>query len=218
MDSDDEFYPGALHKIKKYIKLVNGKKNIWCISGRCIDNNSGKMVGRAWPRQINSYLNPKQRHLLNRIQGEKSCVRRLEIVKKNLFPVVDGIKFIPEGYIWDKIQMDYETYCVDDVFRIYHTNSEDSLAKGKIHKDSMYHSYYYGQLGLINYCSGDLFFDRRILLAFIKINRFAYLSGRTLKGTINDINKNWKKIVCVIVYPLALIYVKIEHIGIKKYR
>ena len=141
MDSDDELCANAIDDILNIIKsLGSSGSNIWQISGRCLNSVTNKMDGKPFPSNINKVSGKKQRKIMYKIQGEKSNCRKVEILRKYPFPTYDDTKFVTENTIWEKIDREFDSCCVNNIFRVYYPDSPDSLAKGRVHSESRMNS------------------------------------------------------------------------------
>lgn len=198
LDSDDELLPDALEKIHNIWEEISEKKldNVWCVVGHCIDQQ-GKLIGKLWPTDINMYVGKKQHKkiILNKRGAEKSCCRRVDILKKYPFPVLDGTKFVPENIVWERINLEYDQYCVNDIFRRYYTDSPDSLAKARGLGKEKYLSYYYLALFYLNYCFEQIYYNNDVLTAIPVVCGCSMLGGLKYKKVMNDIDKVYKKII-----------------------
>lgn len=214
LDSDDEYTPNALqviHDIWESMDEVD-KERFWCITGQCIDSKTGRIIGGLWPSYINTYTGRKQHKLITKYKkGEKSCCRRVDVLKKNPFPTYPETKFVSEAVVWEKINSCYDQYCTNEIFRIYHTDSQDSLSTGKEYSVTRKATYYYLSLFYINECFNQITYNKDVLLAILNISRCAMLIKRPFVKVMKEINKNYKKILVAIGYPIMWCFNKIYY-------
>lgn len=209
IDSDDELAPNAISDI---IKIYNSftseqKKNYWQISGRCIDQN-GNFVGKKYPSNINQLNKKSKLKKFYRCSGEKSNCRRVEVLKKYPFPVYNDTKFVTENTVWEKIDREYESFYTNDIFRVYFTDSSDSLAKGKMHSDTRMNSRFYYSVFCINELFDEIFYNKNVLISIINIARSAICTKKKFSFVMKNINKWYKRaIVTLFGYPLGFIYI-----------
>lgn len=104
IDSDDYLTSNATEIILNKWNNVKKNKNCVGIVGKCIFSD-GKNVGTDMPVGITfSTLND----LYNKykFRGDTILVFKTEEIKKYVFPKIEGEKFIPETYLYDKIDQD----------------------------------------------------------------------------------------------------------------
>ena len=124
LDSDDEFLPNALEIFFKTAESLPNNK--WVeVKGLCVDQN-GSRVGGLFPSDINDYPMPIRCKTERECRGEHIGFRRTAILKENPWPEPEGITFVTEGVIWEKLHNLYETYYINDMVRVYHTDTEVS--------------------------------------------------------------------------------------------
>ncbi len=129
LDSDDELVLEGIDILVKGWDLIPSEKqkeyrecNAFCM------NQDGKRIGGHLPADIN---NRKYSEALSIAQeakhGEKTAIYRADIMRDNLWPEPEGVKFVTEGINWLKLGFQYKTWFIDDVVRIYHMETETSL-------------------------------------------------------------------------------------------
>ena len=211
LDSDDSFTPDALQLMHDIWENMSKEDydRFWCISGRCISSTDKKMIGKVWPYGINNLKGYKQHREITKIRGEMSCCRKTEVLKKFPFPEFSDTKYVPESMVWEQINQSYDQYCTNKIFRIYYDDSANSLAKGKVHNSSRKSSFYYFSRFYINDCFSQVLYNPRVIFSIVNISRCAILSNRDFKQVMNDINKNYKKILVMLGYPISWIWIKI---------
>ncbi len=209
LDSDDELMDSAIQTI---IDIWNNlsheeKTRIWCITGQCIDSQTKEIIGNMWPENINKLTGKAQYKYITKIKtGEKSCCRKVSILKKYPFPCYSDTKFVPEDIIWCKINHLYDQYCVNNVFRVYYRNSTDSLSNGK-HLGIAHHiSLYYLYLSYINECFAEILYNHNVRFSIYGVCRQAIRIGKTYTDVMRDIDKNYKKFAISVIWPIIKLY------------
>ena len=213
LDSDDEYVPEAIEILYNIINEIPKEEydRFWQISGRCIDSKTKKLVGKKFSEGVNELSGLKQRKVIAKACGEKSNCRKLEILKKYPFPIYDDTKFVVENTIWEKINLKYDTYCTNKVFRLYYQDSADSLANGKMHTKTRNRTYYHYSVFCVNELFSQFFFNKHVRLSLINVSRKAILSGINYSDVMKDLNKWYKKIlVTFLSYPLAYLYILLK--------
>lgn len=212
IDSDDEFSDNAFELIyKNYLSIPEeDRERFWCISGRCIDSVTKKMIGKPYPEGINKLKKAKQHRAILKCGGEKSVCRKAIILKQYPFPIYSDTKFVPENIVWEKISQKYDQFCTNDVFRIYYQDSPDSLGKGKIHSLTKRKSQYYASLFYVNDCFNNYFDIKTKLFHIINLSRTAILAKVKYSTLMSSINNFYKKILVTLGYPLSFLIIKLK--------
>lgn len=82
---------------------------------------------------------------LNGFKGETTIMFRTEVISKFPFPEIDGEKYVPEDYIYDKIDSGFQYVVVPEIITICEIVSEgytDSVAKLKEKNKEAWYLYY----------------------------------------------------------------------------
>ncbi|MCU6708774.1 glycosyltransferase family 2 protein [Paenibacillus sp. J5C_2022] len=206
MDSDDEMAPGVLWRMGEIWKEIPKEEyeRYSDISGRCIDSKTKKIVGRPYPNNINKLLGNKKKRTIVRAAGEKSTCRKTDILVQYPFPEFDDTKFVVESIVWQAIHKNYDQYCVNDIFRVYHQDLPDSLSTGNMHSKQRSTSWYYMSQYYINdNIEAFLYNPKKVLFHFINISRCAILSRKKYPEVIKSLNKTYKKIFVTFGYLIS---------------
>ena len=209
LDSDDELTPQAIElMIKRWNEIPKSEYNrFWCVSGRDADATTGIMVGAPYPENINQLRGRKQRKVLYKISGEKHCCRKSEIYKQYKFTEYEDTKFVLESTVWEKINHQYDQYCVNDIFGLYYTDSEDSLGKGTTHKSTRHKTFYYASLFYVNELFGDFFINPRVPKYTVNLSRCAMLCNVPFSTVMKSINAWYKRITVAMGYPISYLWI-----------
>lgn len=207
MDSDDEFADGALEKIRDIWESMTPEENerFWQVSGRCKDSKTGKMIGKPYPDGINDLTGKKQHKARLKCPLEKHCCRKTEILRQYPFPEFSDVKDITGDYVWEQIDKKYDTYCTNEIFRIYETDSDDSLGNGKGNSSTYRRTQWYFSMFCINELFSHITYDRRIVFAVFNLPRLTYLSNTSIIETIKTLNKWYKKLFVVLAIPVSFL-------------
>ena len=114
VDSDDFLVSDALDMIlSAWGKVVVDNSNL---GGLCFRRKSyieNKIIGPKFPYQtfVSSTLNVIFKH---GVVGDKAEIFVTEILKEYPFPIIQNEKFIPEGYIWNRLTRKYPLFFIDD--------------------------------------------------------------------------------------------------------
>ena len=61
------------------------------------------------------------------ISAEHVGLRRLDIMKNNLWPEPDDVTFVGENIVWYKLREEYKTWLINDCVQIYHMEGDQHL-------------------------------------------------------------------------------------------
>lgn len=209
LDSDDEFTPNALKDFHDIWESVENKDKYWCISARCVDSQTGKMIGKPFCDGINDLEGYKKKKEITKAVGEKCTFRKTKIMAANPFPVFETTKFVSEDMIWSKIHKEYDQYCVNNIVRIYHTEGNDGLSKGKMHSNQKYYTYYYLSRYIVNDDFQRIKYDKSALMYILHLSRCAMEIKIPYRQVMKEINSNLKKIIVTLGYPIPWLWVHI---------
>ena len=204
LDSDDEILPEGLERIMEAWKQIPEEEyeNIWCITGRCIDSETKKMIGKPFPNGINELKGRDRWKKICNIVGEKHSCRKVEILKKYPFPKYsDSTKMAP-NIVWTRINAIYDQWCINDLISIYYQNSSDSLAKSS--SPERLRAYYYYASMVINEFNDQIFFNNEIRRSYIDISRCGWRGGKSTKEILSSIDSLNKRIGVLICMPISL--------------
>ncbi len=132
LDSDDACVPEALERFKYYWDSIqpNQKQLFSGICALCRDQN-GKLVGDRFPFDIMD-SNSLEIHYRYKVKGEKWGFQRRDVLLRYPYPEAKGVKFIPEGIVWNRIAKLYKIRFVNEMLRIYwvqRTSDSDQLTR-----------------------------------------------------------------------------------------
>ena len=213
IDSDDARTDDALSLIKKNWEAIPPEDydRFWCVAGLCLDEK-GELVGKPFPPGINDLKGRAQHKVIVKYPKDKSCCRKLSVLQEFPFPVFPDTKFVSEGMVWEKINKKYDQYCTNDIFRIYYTDSPDSLAAGKMHSSTRWRTYYYVSLFFLNECFDQITYNKKILRALLSVSRCAMLSHTSMKELMQGLNAWYKRVLVFLGYPIAWLIIKYQRI------
>ena len=207
MDSDDIFTDNALQRIHDIWESIPDEDydRYWQVSGRCADLETGKMMGSPYPAGINNLRGREQIKARYRIPEEKCCCRKTEILRRYPFPEYEGVKFVSEDTIWTQIDKIYDTYCTNDIFRLYDISSDDSIGRGKIHSKSYRLTQWHWSIYAVNDLFDWILFDKRVMIAIANLPRLTWLSGLRYSAMLKKIKSPSKRILECIVTPFSFV-------------
>ena len=133
LDSDDEFTSDALEKLVAAWDAIPEQEKLKYreIVAQCIDEK-GNRVGKPFPDNINELPFEEAMSLCDATGGEHIGFDVAKIRRENLWPEPEGITFVGEDILWKRLEKKYKSYFINDMVRIYHTDTEGSYSNTKI--------------------------------------------------------------------------------------
>ncbi|ESU73770.1 beta-glycosyltransferase [Geobacillus thermopakistaniensis] len=198
VDSDDYLTDDAVKVIYDnwgYIKLNNSLAGMIALRG----HNHQEALGTRMPKGINKC---KISDLYQKygFKGDTMMVFKTDILKRNLFPVFEGEKFVTEAVIYDKIDQNYEMMLLDKILYICEY-LEDGYSRNiqEVHRKN--------PIGYI------YFLTQRIEFAKNRSERYRavanYLAGCWSVKYKHPIKNSNYKMLCILAFPKAIyIYIK----------
>ncbi|MEP1488781.1 MAG: glycosyltransferase family 2 protein [Algibacter sp.] len=117
IDSDDFVEKGAIKKILNYWMKIKDKSNFAGLVGLDADE-SGAIIGSKIPNDIKE-TTLYELYNTHKVLGDKKLVLRTDIVKKYPpYPIFEGERFVPLGYLYQLIDQDYKLFPVNEIFCI----------------------------------------------------------------------------------------------------
>ena len=210
LDSDDAIVSECMDifwRTWKKISLID-KEEIYGINCLCKDGYTNKLIGHKVEDGLieNAY---KWKHQ-NKIYFEGWGALNTKVFKKNLFPEINNIKFIPEAYLWDKVAKNRKVFSINEVLRIVFFQN-DGFTKNII--DS-YRKHSEGRYIYHKMVINDLFWDLlitnpvRLLKDFIQFGRMGLHSKKRIKQILKDINTFYKKIIFLFLLAISFYFYK----------
>lgn len=134
LDSDDELAETAVARGLEIWASLEHPEEYHDVNGWGWVPETGKPTGLPFPPNINELPKKKQRALSKKLGkgaglcGEQRSFRRTAHCQNYPFPIPDGLSFIPENVLWNRIYCDYKRFYTNERFMIYHAAEQaDSL-------------------------------------------------------------------------------------------
>lgn len=134
LDSDDELLPDAIQNLVGLLDNVpeDQRDEYWCYVGRCITQISPAMEGEPYPDNINSLSKEEAAMIDKQVGGEKIGLMSAKALNGVRFPEPAGVKFVPEGVVWEPMNSKYRSWYSNQIVRKYYVNEGDNLSHQKI--------------------------------------------------------------------------------------
>lgn len=131
IDSDDEYLPNAIEiLVKAWESIPAEKRDEYREVVGLSQDEYGKMVGSPFPNGINDVSKEKAFKIVQRpdLRYEHANMSRTVLLKENPFINPVGVTDSPESVIWWRLAKQYRSYFINDVLKIYYTESNDSIS------------------------------------------------------------------------------------------
>ena len=151
-DDDDYFTNGALSTINKYWAKYKKDEVGGLIAYKGGGNDSSTTVGnKVFPSdKIYAHLDDI---FVNNKYFDTVQIYRTAVLKNNLFPVIKNEKFVPEIYIWRKLDKNYCIIIVPEILEIVKYLDDGMTKSGRynILNNPIGYSYYFNQKAELTY-------------------------------------------------------------------
>lgn len=206
LDSDDACTPRALERMAYHWNAIpcSDRKSLSGVSGLC-SNQYGKVIGDQYPHEpFDTSL--RERCYLYRLRGEKWGSTLTEIVRRVPFPEIKGTQFAPEGMVWLEIAKNYKDRCVNEVFRVYYLDDDQTgatLSKKKGLTDNAPGRMHYYIWMLNNDLEYFFHSPMPFLKAAVMLPIVSWASGQRLGATLKALHSTQARFLLISALPLA---------------
>lgn len=135
LDSDDWLKNDALEEMYCLCEKIKDDNAYSGIMGRCIDSESGRIIGDLFPEDpmTLSYVDFHFRLGYKMKLGDCCECNKTSIMKNYRYPEPEGTKFVPEAWLFDQIGTTYELYCTNKPLE-YKEYRADGMSKNNMYK------------------------------------------------------------------------------------
>lgn len=193
VDSDDYLINNAVEKIINCWQKNKNRKvsGIVALKGR----DTGIPLRKFFPYSIETSTLYNLYNMYG-FEGDTMLIFRTEVLKKHLFPLIENEKFIPEAYVYDQIDMEYELIILNEVLYIC-----EYLPDGYTNN--------FKQVIIENPKGYALFYKQRMKLSHNFYTRYRssalYVTGNLLAGNFNFISSSPNRILTFFAIPAGLL-------------
>lgn len=202
-DSDDSFVDDALEILVKAWDTISEskKKEYKGITCRCYDAETDKPIGINLPKDPFD-SNDLDAPFKYKLTYEKWSLSRTEVFREFPFPNIEGgLKFYPEGIIWQKMARKYKTRYINNCLRAYYRDQENSVTNSKYsrHKEN----FYLWENNINNIF--DYFWYNPILFlkSFVGLWRDGILCDKKKSELLQIPNRFYKKVIFAFAFPFG---------------
>lgn len=213
LDADDEIPSNTIERYNYIWKNLSAQeKNIYIgICGLSYDYVNHVICGGKFPENINDVSIKK--YMKYRFKGERESFTKTEyLLKKYELGVELGKQLernnmgnsVSEGLMHITIERESRYYCVNEVLRIYHTESTDSLCNRALSLKSCKESYFNHQYILNHFFPSD---DMPLSLQFkssLYLIKFGLLQKMSWKKIYKSVDSLPKRFVLTIMLPFGV--------------
>lgn len=106
VDSDDSLTVDAIEVLNSKLDYLSEKENLSGVIGNRIDRMTNQVIGKMFPQiDVSTGIELHQKY---NCTGDTLRMYKIDILKKYLFPEIEGEKFVPENVVFDKIDKQYK--------------------------------------------------------------------------------------------------------------
>jgi hypothetical protein len=208
LDSDDALESRALDRLHAiWMGIPTTERAGFCAVGGLSRDQHGKMVGDPFPTSPFD-ASFRERVFGFRIRGEKGIAWRLAVLRRYPFPEIVGTNFVPEAVVWLQTANEYKIRFVNEFFRVYHTEDENTGAtlssRHNIAASARGRQYYYAWL-LNNEIKNFSRAPMPFIKAAVMLPVVALYAGQSRQDMWREL-KGWRgRFLVLAAYPLSLI-------------
>lgn len=200
LDSDDILAKDAIDlieakwkcKITNTAGIVSYKRSL----------DSGMLLSTVFPQVTSSKLNALYQ---SGFRGETTLVYRVDVLKKHLYPKIPNELYMPDAYVYDRIDRDYSLMILPEVLQICEYLSDGTSA-------NMYKTHKLNPLGYAQYYNQKALFSNKF---GNKCSAIVHYVAFSILGGDNDVcKKSHHKGTAAILFPLGVIlsiYKKLQY-------
>ena len=213
LDADDELTENAVERcyaIWNSLSKTEQDKFIG-ICGLSYDYVRKVICGSKFPKDIN--ISSMKRYIKYRGKGERFVCTKTEYFKKKYKFGVDLCKKIriekigkriSEGIMHIKIEREKPFYCVNEVFRIYHTETTGSISNSALSLEKCRESYFSYKYILNHFYPSKCMPFSNQFQASLYLIKFGLLQKLSLSQIYGDLDTLQKKAVLTLALPFGI--------------
>ena len=210
LDSDDAITSDCMEIFWNHWQNLDDKikKDIYGINCLCRDGYTGQLIGHKVKEGLFSD-GYKWKHQ-NRVYFEAWGALNTQLFKKYLFPEREGIKFIPEAYLWDDASNNRAVLSTNDALRIVFFQN-DGFTKNIL---SSYKKHSQGRYIYHKMVVNKLFYKLlrynplRAIKDMIQFGRMGLHSGYSFFKMLQDVESILKKMLFIFLLPFSYYFYK----------
>jgi glycosyltransferase involved in cell wall biosynthesis len=193
VDSDDLLLPGTLQKMNSFWEEIpDEKKHCYAgVEGLCKKIGEDSYIGNEFPNYTFDSSHLETRFKLG-ITGDKIRFIKTSVFKSYLFPIIEGEKFIPESFVWNKIGVRYKMRYVNEIFAEIDYQSDGLTGKSILNRVNNCNSVRLYYLDFLNNIL-EVYKPKKkfILINMINYVRFSFHAKISLREQCNSLKKKF---------------------------
>lgn len=205
LDSDDTLFDNALEVFYNGWMSIPSeiRHEFKGVTARCVEPGTDKLIGTPCPTKP-YYVYTADMRFRDHIEGEMCGINRLDVMKEFPFPVFETkTSFCPESIVWFEMGKKYKESIIDVPVREYFRDTANSitLAQSKSRATANYHLWKYEVNNLVS----KYFFSspKEMSKAVVGISRDGFLSNRSVKEILNDVDSFPMKALVLLAMPVG---------------
>lgn len=213
VDADDEIPPNTIERYNFLWGNLSSQeqKDYIGICSLSYDYVNHVICGGRFPKNINDLSTKK--YMKYRFKGERESFTKTEyLLKKYELGIALGKQLernkmgnnVSEGLMHITIERESRYYCVNEVLRIYHTESTDSLCNRALSLKSCKESYFNHQYILNHFFPSDYMPFSIQFKSSLYLIKFGLLQNKSLFQIYRDLNTRQKKFVLTMALPFGI--------------
>lgn len=213
VDADDEIPPNTIERYNFLWGNLSSQeqKDYIGICSLSYDYVNHVICGGRFPKNINDLSTKK--YMKYRFKGERESFTKTEyLLKKYELGIALGKQLerkkmgnnVSEGLMHITIERESRYYCVNEVLRIYHTESTDSLCNRALSLKSCKESYFNHQYILNHFFPSDYMPFSIQFKSSLYLIKFGLLQNKSLSQIYRDLNTRQKKFVLTMALPFGI--------------
>ena len=213
VDADDEIPPNTIERYNFLWGNLSSQeqKDYIGICSLSYDYVNHVICGGRFPKNINGLSTKK--YMKYRFKGERESFTKTEyLLKKYELGIALGKQLerkkmgnnVSEGLMHITIERESRYYCVNEVLRIYHTESTDSLCNRALSLKSCKESYFNHQYILNHFFPSDYMPFSIQFKSSLYLIKFGLLQNKSLFQIYRDLNTRQKKFVLTMALPFGI--------------
>ncbi|WP_318489725.1 glycosyltransferase family 2 protein [Photobacterium leiognathi] len=117
IDSDDYLLIDALNKLTRIFKSKVINNNSCCGVVFLDSSLNGTIIGTVLPSNV-EYCKLYDLYKIHGVCGDKGIAFLTNVIKKYRFPIQESEKFITESLLYNRINQQYEFYCLNEILEV----------------------------------------------------------------------------------------------------
>ena len=150
LDSDDWLVEDALENLYAYCEQIKENESFCGVMGKSLNSETNEMIGDLFDltNPISSYF--EYHFIMPQKMKVNDCfeANKTKLLKQFTFPEEEGMKFVPEAWLFDQLGVNYKLLLTNDIFRNVEYLSEGMTRGGDL-REKQYRGFLYHYISRI---------------------------------------------------------------------